>query len=114
MAFRLPLVHSIEIGGYCPHWSNADAGPISERERPMVKRLVVTLAVIAVFVAALGFVKFRQIQAGMAVFAAFQPPPEAVTTVVAGQEEWPDGLNAIGTVAALRGVTVSADLPGIV
>jgi len=80
----------------------------------MVKRLVLTVAVIAVFVAALGFVKFRQIKAGMAVYASFQPPPEAVTTIVAAQDEWPDGLKAIGTVAALRGVTVSADLPGIV
>ena len=80
----------------------------------MVKRMVLTVAVIAVFVAALGFVKFRQIKAGMAVYASFQPPPEAVTTVVAAQDEWPDGLKAVGTVAALRGVTVSADLPGIV
>jgi len=37
-----------------------------------------------------------------------------VTTIVAAQEEWPATLNAIGTVAAVQGVTVSADLPGIV
>ena len=80
----------------------------------MVKRMVVTVAVIAVFVAALGFVKFRQIKSAMAVYASFQPPPEAVTTVVAAQDDWPDTFAAIGTVAAVRGVTVSADLPGIV
>src|SRR4029450_467413 len=45
---------------------------------------------------------------------AFQPPPEAVTTIVAQQEEWPTSLTAIGTVAAVQGVTVSADLPGTV
>ncbi len=80
----------------------------------MAKRMILTLAVAAAFVAALGFVKFRQVKATMAVYAAFQPPPEAVTTIVARQERWPATLTAIGTVAAVRGVTVSADLPGIV
>jgi membrane fusion protein (multidrug efflux system) len=65
-------------------------------------------------VAALGFVKFRQVQVAIAQSAAFQPPPEAVTTVVASQEEWPATLTAIGTAAAVQGVTVSADLPGTV
>ena len=50
----------------------------------------------------------------MAQGAAFQPPPEAVTTIVAQQEKWPATLSAIGTMAAVQGVTVSADLPGIV
>jgi membrane fusion protein, multidrug efflux system len=59
-------------------------------------------------------VKFKQIQTAIAQGAAFQPPPEAVTTVVASQEKWPSTLAAIGTVAAVRGVTVSADLPGVV
>src|SRR5262252_7345040 len=80
----------------------------------MLKRMIVMLGVTAGLVGLLGFVKFRQIQEAMGQAAAFQPPPEAVTTVVAGQEEWPATLNAIGTVAAVQGVTVSADLPGIV
>jgi membrane fusion protein (multidrug efflux system) len=80
----------------------------------MVKRLIVTLGVILVFAGALGFVKFRQIQTAMAQAASFQPPPDAVTTVIAHEERWPASLNAIGTVAAVQGVTVSADLPGIV
>ena len=80
----------------------------------MAKPMILTLTVIAAFVAALGFVKFRQIKMAIAVYASFQPPPEAVTTVVAAQDEWPDTLTAIGTVAAVRGVTVSADLPGVV
>jgi membrane fusion protein (multidrug efflux system) len=33
---------------------------------------------------------------------------------VASEEQWPASLTAIGTVAAVRGVTVSADLPGVV
>ena len=80
----------------------------------MAKRMILMLTVAAVVLAALGFMKFRQVKAAIAVYASFQPPPEAVTTIVARQERWPTTLDAIGTVAAVRGVTVSADLPGIV
>src|SRR5207249_5058987 len=80
----------------------------------MLKRMIVMLAATMVIVAALGFVKFKQIQTAIAQGAAFQPPPEAVTTIVAGEEKWPSTISAIGTVAAVRGVAVSADLPGVV
>jgi membrane fusion protein (multidrug efflux system) len=80
----------------------------------MLKRMIVMLAVTLGIVAALGFVKVRQIQNMIAQGAAYVPPPEAVTTIVAAREEWPSTLTAIGTVAAVRGVTVSADLPGVV
>jgi membrane fusion protein, multidrug efflux system len=80
----------------------------------MAKRMIVMLTLTIAIVGALGFVKFRQIQTAIAQGAAFQPPPEAVTTIVAAEETWPATLDAIGTVAALQGVTVSADLPGTV
>jgi membrane fusion protein (multidrug efflux system) len=80
----------------------------------MFKRMILMLTVTAGLIAALGFVKFRQIQEAVGQAAAFQPPPEAVTTIMAQQEKWPATLNAIGTIAAVQGVTVSADLAGIV
>src|SRR5947208_2582130 len=80
----------------------------------MAKRMFVMLGAVAAFLAVIGTVKFRQIQTAVAQASSFQPPPEAVTTTVARQEPWPATLGAIGTVAAARGVTVSADLPGIV
>jgi len=80
----------------------------------MLKRMILMLIVTAAFIAALGLVKFRQIQEAMGQAAAFQPPPEAVTTVVAPMERWPATLSAIGTIAPVQGVTVSADLPGII
>jgi membrane fusion protein (multidrug efflux system) len=80
----------------------------------MAKRMIVMLVVTFTVIAALGFVKFRQVQTAMAQGASFQPPPEAVTTLVAQAESWPATLSAIGTVAAVQGVTVSADLPGTV
>jgi membrane fusion protein (multidrug efflux system) len=78
----------------------------------MVKRMIVMLAAVALFISALGFVKFRQIQA--ATQTVMQPPPEAVTTIVAKRQQWPATLNVIGTMEAVQGVTVSADLPGTV
>ena len=80
----------------------------------MAKRMILMLVVAVAFIAGLGFVKFRQIQTAVAQGASFQPPPEAVTTVVAKPEKWPATLDVIGTAAAVQGVTVSADLPGTV
>lgn len=80
----------------------------------MFRRMILMLGVVVVVIGGLGFVKYRQIEAAVQNFKNFQPPPSAVTTVVARQEEWPSNLNAIGTVVAVQGVTVSADLPGIV
>lgn len=80
----------------------------------MAKRMILMLALTAVVIAGLGAVKYQQIQAAVAQAAAFQPPPEAVTTIVAAAEPWPDTLPVIGTTAAVQGVTVSADLPGLV
>ena len=80
----------------------------------MAKRMFVMLTVTAALIAGLGFVKFKQIQTAVGQAAAFQPPPEAVTTIVAAAAPWPATLSAIGTVAAVQGVTVSADLPGTV
>jgi membrane fusion protein (multidrug efflux system) len=80
----------------------------------MVKRMILMLSVVAAIIAGLGFIKFKQIQTAIAEGAAFQPPPEAVTTIVAAMDEWPSTQSAIGTTAPVQGVTVSADLPGIV
>ncbi|HTD24998.1 MAG TPA: efflux RND transporter periplasmic adaptor subunit, partial [Terriglobales bacterium] len=79
----------------------------------MAKRIFLTLGVAVVVIAALGYFKTRQIQAAVKA-NSFQPPPTAITTVVARQETWPTTLSVVGTMVAIHGVTVSADLPGTV
>jgi membrane fusion protein, multidrug efflux system len=79
----------------------------------MAKRLFLVLGAMAVLLTALGFIKFKQVEAAVHA-AAFQPPPEAVTTVVVQREQWPSTMSVIGTMEAVHGVTVSADLPGTV
>src|SRR5687767_7941928 len=78
----------------------------------MKKRLFVMLAIVIAFIAVIGGFKYSQIKAAMA--QGYQPPPETVTTIVVKQEMWTGSLNAIGTVEAVQGVMVSADLPGVV
>lgn len=80
----------------------------------MAKRMILMLLAVFAVIAGLGFVKFRQVKAAIAMGASYQPPPTAVTTVVAKSETWPSTLNVIGTAAAIQGVTVSADLPGTI
>jgi membrane fusion protein (multidrug efflux system) len=76
--------------------------------------MVLMLLTVVLFLGMIGFVKFRQVQAAIAQYSSFQPPPEAVTTVVAAQQDWEQSVNAIGSVTPVNGVTVSADLAGVV
>jgi membrane fusion protein, multidrug efflux system len=80
----------------------------------MAKRMILMLAALIALLGGLGFVKYRQVETAIAMGASFQPPPTAVTTVVAHRETWPSTLSVIGTAAAIQGVTVSADLPGTI
>jgi membrane fusion protein, multidrug efflux system len=80
----------------------------------MAKRMILMLGVTLAMITALGFMKFKQVETAMQVGASFQPPPEAVTSIVAQRQQWPASMGVIGTMEAVHGVTVSADLPGIV
>jgi membrane fusion protein (multidrug efflux system) len=80
----------------------------------MWKRMLLMIVTVILFLGVIGFVKFRQVQAAIAQYSSFQPPPEAVTTVVAAQQDWEQVVSAIGSVTPVNGVTVSADLAGVV
>ncbi len=95
------------------------APPAAARRRPArawIGRIILVLIAIFVVVGIIAFVKVRQVQGMMALAksGAFDPPPAAVTTVVVQAAQWQPTLQAIGSLEAVQGVTVSADLPGIV
>ena len=71
------------------------------------------LGVVLVVLSGLGLAKLRQVKTAVEA-SKYHPPPEAVTTIVAKGETWPSTLGVVGTLAAVHGVTVSADLPGTV
>jgi membrane fusion protein, multidrug efflux system len=80
----------------------------------MAKRMTVMLGVVVIILTTLGFIKFRQVESAVHAAAGFQPPPEAVTSIIARQQQWPSTMSVIGTMEAVHGVMVSADLPGTV
>ena len=80
----------------------------------MAKRMLLMLGVMLALLSTLGFVKFKQIQTAVQAASHFQLPPVAVTSIVAHQEKWPATMGVIGTMEAVHGVQVSADLPGTV
>ena len=79
-------------------------------------RLILTLIAIVAVVAVVGGVWWGKLSKVIAASKAgkFEPPPTAVTTTVIHQARWQPTLHAIGSLEAVQGVTVSADLPGIV
>ena len=80
----------------------------------MAKRMGLMLLVVGLFIAGIGTYKFMQIQAAIKAGSSRTMPPTTVTTAVAKEEEWPATRTAIGTVVAVNGVMVSADLGGVV
>lgn len=79
----------------------------------MRRRMIQMLSAVLLIVAALGFYKVQQIRSAMA-GGKWTPPPDAVTTIVAKSEAWATTIEAVGSVVPTQGVTLSADLPGVV
>jgi len=83
---------------------------------PYIRATLVAILLLVVIAGILAYSKVTQITgfAAMAKAGAFKPPPVAVTTTVATISEWQPTMDAIGSVTAINGVTVSTDLAGIV
>ena len=79
----------------------------------MKKRILIlaVLALVAV-VAVLGGIKGLQIDRMIAHGKQMVPPAEAVTTATAVRQSWESVLTAVGSLSAVQGVTLSAELTG--
>jgi len=78
----------------------------------MKKRFILALTAMAVLAAVLGGIKGLQIDRMIAHGKQFAPPPETVTTAQATMQSWESLLTAVGSLAAVQGVTVTAELTG--
>lgn len=78
----------------------------------MFKKFLITFAGFAVVVMALGAVKVAQIKEISSISHA--QPPSSITTYEAKAVAWQPVLNAIGTLAPVQGLTVSADADGVI
>jgi len=77
----------------------------------MNKRIIFSIVGVLVLVGGLGGIKFLQI-GRMSAQALQTPPPETVTTAVARRQMWESLLPAVGSLQAVQGVTVEAELAG--
>jgi membrane fusion protein, multidrug efflux system len=79
----------------------------------MIKRMILMLVLVIVGAAAFAAWKVHAMHAGMAQMAASFSPP-AVSTVTAEMQDWQPKLEAMGSLRAINGADLSAEVSGIV
>lgn len=91
-----------------------DSGELKKRSRFSLRGcggVVVGLVLILLFVAG---IKVLQIRKMMAMGAAGGPPPESVASAEVLQKDWQPTFHAVGSIAAVQGAMLSAQVPGVV
>ena len=80
----------------------------------MIKRMIIML--IAVGVVLGGFVAFQNFKAHIIgqVMASLANPPQTVSTVTAGLQDWQPQVEAVGSLRAVNGADLSLEVSGIV
>ena len=78
----------------------------------MKKRVIFTIVGLFVLIGVLGGIKGLQISRMTADGKQFVPPPETVTTVKVQIESWESLLTSVGSLEAVQGVMVTAELTG--
>lgn len=78
----------------------------------MVKNISFTLLALVALIGLLGGIKGIQFRDLIAAAATMAPPPASVATHKVERQNWEKTLNAVGTLEATQGVTISADIPG--
>ena len=78
----------------------------------MKKRILLSLLGLLLVIGILAGIKGLQIFKMVGAKESFAPPPETVTTVLAHPESWEITVPAMGSLEAVQGVTVAAELPG--
>ena len=80
----------------------------------MFKRTFIFLTLLLSVIGGLGYLKFQQIQAGMAMMADSAPPPVAVEVTTANRIKWQPRVSAVGTLTAREGIEVTTEVEGVI
>lgn len=80
----------------------------------MAKKIILTALGLIVVVGALAGIKIMQFQAMSASAATAGPPPESVAVTEVKEVMWQPTIDAVGTITAVQGVTLSAEVPGTI
>lgn len=78
----------------------------------MWKKILLTLVGVVLVVGAIVYSKLGQFTAMGEAAAKMQPPPEVVTAMVVGSDSWEQSIKAVGSLTAVQGVTISAEVSG--
>jgi len=78
----------------------------------MIKKIVLALLGLVLVVGVIAGIKVLQIRAMIAQGSKFVPPPATVSTVEVTADSWEAKLTAVGTLDAVQGVMVAAELSG--
>ena len=85
-----------------------------EERRRWLRRVLWSVLGLLLLVLLLVGVKAGQIVTMVRAGESFAPPPESVSAAKVEQVEWQASRVAVGSLVAARGVTLSAELPGMV
>jgi membrane fusion protein (multidrug efflux system) len=87
--------------------------PPPRRARPVRRLVIMLLAVGLVFFLVFGFGAFRSYEIGK-FLATLSNPPQTVATIQAATQPWQASMNSVGSVVAINGANLSAQIDGIV
>jgi len=80
-------------------------------------RYLFTFLGLVAIIGGLVYVKYAQIASLIAMgeqMAVTGPPPQAVSTYVAGVQQWEASIPTVGTIASSKGVSISTEVAGVV
>lgn len=78
----------------------------------MWNKIIIMFGAFALIVGGIGYYKYQQIAAGIAMHAHMQLPPTAVATIAAKTDVWPRTIEAVGSFSPVRGVMISTEEAG--
>ncbi len=80
----------------------------------MTKKIILAVGIVVVVFAGLAGIKVMQIGTLIAFGKSFVPPPETVSSAVAKEEKWQETLPTVGSISAVQGVRITAEIAGTV
>jgi membrane fusion protein, multidrug efflux system len=80
----------------------------------MKRKIALAIFVVLLIFGGLAGVKALQVKKLMAAGKSYVQSPEIVSAFVTREEKWPDTLTAIGSIAAVQGVTVTPEIAGTI
>jgi membrane fusion protein, multidrug efflux system len=80
----------------------------------MIKRSVYMFVAIILVIGALVLIKVHQVREAIAAAQRNRPPPASVSTIKASVQDWQQRLHSVGSIVAVKGVTLSNELAGTI